>query len=488
MVIADPHVLPDALIEADPDFDSYMQQQRKMLHLSEPVWHALMETALTYKPELLLIPGDLTRDGEAESHAMVAASLQQLREAGIQTLVIPGNHDLPDKVAWESLYMSAYPDRAQDPNSYSYALEPLPGVTVLGIDGSHGKASTGSLSDATLNWLVAQADEAHDKGNVIIAMSHWQVLEHFDWQAQLESSCRFSYAKSIRDSLMRHHVRVLLTGHFHVNGVTTYVDTLGIRTDSLVEITTGSPITYPCPYRWLTLSEDRNSIAVQTDRLTSLPQIPDLYTYSRDWMAEHAAVMIPKVALRVWRMIDEGVEYLRNSTIVTGDIIASLLDRSFPKTDEERVDIIERHFGSTAVALYLLHSDGNEYLHPEADSLAQAMYIGIGNIIHEMTDGTMVPNGYKQHLVIEMARETAREPIQSLVEDITDWRSFFFQNRTDDLHPTLYIRGEKPTESVESLPACPVSDDRMYDLLGRPVSDPVSPGVYIRNGQKIQVL
>ena len=97
MVITDPHVLAPSLVEHGTAFDEMMTGQRKMIDLSAPVWEALMDTALLYKPELVLIPGDLTKDGELESHALVAASLKTLREAGINVLVIPGNHDIGGK-------------------------------------------------------------------------------------------------------------------------------------------------------------------------------------------------------------------------------------------------------------------------------------------------------------------------------------------------------------------------------------------------------
>ena len=79
MVITDPHVLAPSLVEPGTAFDEMMTGQRKMIDLSAPVWEALMDTALLYKPELVLIPGDLTKDGELESHALVAASLKTLR-------------------------------------------------------------------------------------------------------------------------------------------------------------------------------------------------------------------------------------------------------------------------------------------------------------------------------------------------------------------------------------------------------------------------
>ena len=166
MVISDPHVYPQTEIDKQANFDKYMDSQRKMLQLSEPIWHALLDTALKYKPDLVLIPGDLTKDGEAASHDTVAAGIHRLEAAGIPVLVIPGNHDIPASNDWKTHYSGTFKDAvSEDADSYSFAAEPLPGITVLGVDGSDGKASVGKLSASTLAWIEEQAYAAKAKGN-----------------------------------------------------------------------------------------------------------------------------------------------------------------------------------------------------------------------------------------------------------------------------------------------------------------------------------
>lgn len=462
MVIADPHVLPQSIIDATPDFDNYMQHQRKMLDLSEPIWYALMDTALKYRPDLLLIPGDLTRDGEPEAHALVNASLKQLNEAGIKTLTIPGNHD-SQRDYW---------------TDGQFIAEPLKGVTVIGMDA--GK--NGVLSQQTLEWVIAQADSAVAKGNMIIAMCHYQILEHFDKQGTMESSCRVKDADRIRDLFMHHGIHLVLTGHFHVNGITTYRDTLSANLDSIVEITTGSPITYPCPYRWLTISKDRQHVSVETENLKAIEGIDDLETYSREWMRVHAANMLPQLALRAWDKADQAFDIL---AAYLGSNIAELLKSCMPTDDSTKIALTEKYFGSTVIELYLLHSDANEPEYPEADSLAQEIYKAMEAMMHELTDeklGTPVMSAI-QTILIETAKDFAREPLQSLIEDRTQWKSAHYSDRTDDLHPTLRINLPR-TDGVETTPAQP-ADGAFYDLLGRPISQPAPNGIYIHNGQKV---
>lgn len=444
MVIADPHVLPQTLIEADTAFDTYMAKQRKMIDLSEPVWHALMDTATKYQPQLLLIPGDLTRDGEPESHALVSESLRSLHAQGVRTLVIPGNHDLPDLIGWDSVYAWMYDSTVvTDSYSYSYAAEPLSGLTVLGIDGSHGNAGTGSLADNTLQWLLAQADSAVRKGNTVVAMCHWQLLEHVDNQATLESSCRLKNADAIRDSLVAHGVHLVLTGHFHVNGITTWYDTVPGSNDSIIEITTGSPITYPCPYRWLTLSADRRQIAVETDYIQSLDTIADMQTYSREWMREHTKVLLPEVTRRVWKKADSAWDL---AAAYVGQDMADILKDMVPKDDSTRIALTEKHLGSTIIDLYLFHSEANENERPElGDSLAQALYNGLDAMICEIVTVRSL-----QLFLVPTALLIARTPIQSLVEDITCYEGLY-ENRTDDLRPVLALPAPKEKQAIETV-------------------------------------
>ena len=103
MVIADPHVYPLTSIAQEADFDAYMAKQRKMIDLSEPIWHALVDTAFKYHPDLLLIPGDMTRDGEQAAHDTVVAALNRLQQAGIRTLVIPGTMTCPVLIGRRSM-------------------------------------------------------------------------------------------------------------------------------------------------------------------------------------------------------------------------------------------------------------------------------------------------------------------------------------------------------------------------------------------------
>jgi 3',5'-cyclic AMP phosphodiesterase CpdA len=448
MVIADPHVTPQSVIDMEPDFDNYMKTQRKMLDLSEPIWHAMLDTALKYKPDLVLIPGDLTRDGEAAAHDTVSAGILRLQTAGIRTLVIPGNHDLPGE-NWEALYPGTFDGAVKDPGSHSFAVEPLPGVTVIGIDGSDGKASIGKLSGATQAWILDQADAAVAKGNMIIAMSHWQILEHFDQVGQLEPASRFNNPDDLRDKLMHHGVNLVLTGHFHVSGITTFRDTTGLTSDSIVEITTGSPITFPCPYRWLTINKNRKGITVTTDYITSLGGITEFTDYSREWMREHTSNLIPSLARKLWgKLLDKWDEQIAPALQDAGldPMAIMMLKMKLPQTDEAQVEITQKHIGAPAINMYLFYSEASEAKRPlEGNTVANALYDGMQAMLTEL-----MGNSILGAVFFGIAKPFIEDPVQSLVEDKT-LRTTAHADITDDLDVILGEPSEVPTgvESVE---------------------------------------
>lgn len=504
MVIADPHVLASSLVEEGAAMDKMMAGQRKMLDLSEVAFTALVDTALLHKPALVLIPGDLTKDSEVASHDVVVEQLSRLQSAGINTLVIPGNHDIGGKAfayrggesvpveslsdsEWESKYAMVYEQAlAKDPNSHSYVAEPLRGVTVLGIDASHDDGE-GYLSDETLAWVLAQADEANAKGNMILAMCHWQVLEHVDDGGMItDISARLQAADTIRDELMAHGVHMLLTGHVHVNSISTYRDTIAVIGDSIVEISTGSPITYPCPYRWLTIASDRSTVEVSTAMLSALPEQDDLTTYSREWMKEHIEIMMPSLSVRLYDkaagVMEKRVEDMLKN-VPMGSMLISAFKKSLPQTDEEKYALVNKHLASTIVDLYLLHSIANEPQHAEADSLAQAMYTGIGAMIHELTDAVLKSFVALQEEMITNIQNANRPAIQSLVEDRTHWATLY-SDLTDDLMGQWVINEAIPYSAVENVTNA-AADGVIYDILGRRVTDKAKHGIYIENGKKI---
>ena len=204
-------------------------------------------------------------------------------------------------------------------------------------------------------------------------------------------------------------------------------------------------------------------------------------SYSREWMAEHTEIMIPTLTLRAWQKVDNNwslVEAKLNS--IHMGYLAPYLKAALPQTDSAKIDLVQRHIGNAAVNLYLFHSEANENERPEiGKALADSLYNGMENMLME------VYSSFDELATIfaSMAKVMAKEPVQSLVEDVTLWSLSIYSDQTDDLHPMLRINSSQQ-EAVENV-RMGIEDDTIYDILGRPVTDPSQHGVYIQNGQKI---
>ena len=79
-VMSDLHYLSPDMIADPEDFEHAFNSDRKLLKESSSVLHEMLERVRADKPDILLVSGDLTKDGEQECHAALAKQLQQLQQ------------------------------------------------------------------------------------------------------------------------------------------------------------------------------------------------------------------------------------------------------------------------------------------------------------------------------------------------------------------------------------------------------------------------
>ena len=297
VVLSDTHVMgPGLLVNDGAAWQKELANDRKLFDYSQEVFDVLMETMLSEKPDMVLITGDLTKDGELLSHQYVAGQLNRLREAGIKTFVIPGNHDFGSKHAlifdgdqsskaevvsreqFTELYRNhGYgAESLRDETSLSYCCEPVEGLLLIGLD----SGTDGRLEESTLQWACQQAAQAQQQGKYVLAMMHHALLPHFNAEDQMLPSSVVQNYETVRNRLADAGVQVVLTGHIHISDIAK--DYNADLTRSIYDISTGSVISYPCDYRHLSLSEDRAQLSVSTNRITTLPDHPVYGTTAKE--------------------------------------------------------------------------------------------------------------------------------------------------------------------------------------------------------------
>lgn len=92
-VLSDIHAMAPDLLNDQYQADDATKDPKLMLYSTE-IHDKLVGDALSAKPDMMLITGDLTELGDQKSHELVANTLGQLVSEGIKVVVIPGNHDV----------------------------------------------------------------------------------------------------------------------------------------------------------------------------------------------------------------------------------------------------------------------------------------------------------------------------------------------------------------------------------------------------------
>jgi 3',5'-cyclic AMP phosphodiesterase CpdA len=295
-VLSDPHLYDAALGTSGAAFEEYLSNDRKLLAESP----ALLETALAALSkediQFLLIPGDLTKDGERASHELMARYLAQFEAAGKQVYVIPGNHDVrngkserygaegavrvPNISADDFARVYSPFGYAQairrDAASLSYVTEPVEGLWLLALDSclyrenveDHDPITNGRFSAATLQWLEEVLLEAARAGTPVLAVEHHNVLEHYQGQDKEFGDYLVDDHAAIARLLAAYHVRVIFTGHYHAQDVT---EAREPDDTFLFDVETGSLVTYPCPYRVVSISAAQE-MTIRSQDITAIPQ------------------------------------------------------------------------------------------------------------------------------------------------------------------------------------------------------------------------
>ena len=400
-VMTDIHVMGQGLVVNDgPAWQKTLVSDRKMLDKSRAVFDRLVNKFKTQKPNLLLSTGDLTKDGELLSHQYVKAGLDKLKAAGVKVYVIPGNHDLStgnarfydgdDMRMAETLdedgFRTMYADygygagSAIDSTSLSYACEPVEGLTLIGID-SH----SAYLSETTLDWVCRQAEAAVGKGRRVIAMMHHPLFPHFIGADIFLPMSTIGNYENVRNRLADAGVRVIFTGHFHTSDIAK--DWNADLSREIYAINTGSPISYPCDYRMLTLSRDRTKLTVTTGHVDTLP---------------NDAVFAKTAKTRL-------------QTSIYSKAYQKLGARfSFSENDR-------RLIADIAARTFIVHAEGNENSKEHAQAVEQ-----IYSDIHRISNGN-------DNMLINTAMTYLKPILESILTNTSNYDDPARANQTDDL-------------------------------------------------------
>lgn len=257
----------------------------------------VLRNAVESGENYVLIPGDLTKDGELESHKALAERLERFeKETGIPVFVIPGNHDINNSnaVTFENGYKEPaektspeqfreiyenlgydmadsffVPEEGKKGGMLSYAVT-LGGYRLIAIDscmysednGAEGNEhiTDGRIADGLLEWIVDESENAVEQGLTPVAMQHHNLIPHMDieeatlWKFVVQDWLRV--AETYADAGL-HYV---FTGHLHSNDTVSHVNDNG---ETIYDILTPTLTGYPNYYKTIDFTSDGETITME---------------------------------------------------------------------------------------------------------------------------------------------------------------------------------------------------------------------------------
>lgn len=363
-VMSDLHYLSPDMIADTEDFEHAFNSDRKLLKESSSVLHEMLERVRADKPDILLVSGDLTKDGEQECHAALAKQLQQLQQdvPGLKIYVINGNHDIrnynaknfntPDGKAvpatrtepedFKRIYDFVYSDptvlatftpaEGNKAGGLSYVARPVEGLTIIAMDtcryssdntsnGDDEHETSGAISADLEKWVIEQTAAAKARGDLVIGLEHHGLVPHFDVQPTILPMYLVNGYERIAQEYADAGMSVVFTGHMHAVDIAAMTTAAG---NTIYDIETGSALTYPCPIRFVDLR--RSTVGGETNTYMSVSTKTHI-----------GPIHYTDPATGVAYVIDDLTEYARKFGFTTdmlktvaGDFIKSFFGKYLP--------------------------------------------------------------------------------------------------------------------------------------------------------------
>lgn len=363
-VMSDLHYLSPDMIADTEDFEHAFNSDRKLLKESSAILHEMFEQVRADKPDILLVSGDLTKDGEQECHAALAKQLQQLQQdvPGLKIYVINGNHDIRNYNAknfntadgkavpatrtepedFKRIYDFVYSDptvlatftpaEGNKAGGLSYVARPVEGLTVIAMDtcryssdntsnGDDEHETSGAISADLEKWVIEQTAAAKARGDLVIGLEHHGLVPHFDVQPTILPMYLVNGYERIAQEYADAGVSVVFTGHMHAVDIAAMTTAAG---NTFYDIETGSALTYPCPVRFVDLR--RSTVGGETNTYMSVSTKTHI-----------GPIHYTDPATGVAHVIDDLTEYAREFGFTTamlktvaGDFIKSFFGKYLP--------------------------------------------------------------------------------------------------------------------------------------------------------------
>lgn len=250
------------------------------------------------KLDYLLIPGDLTKDGDYVSHVKLAAILEAWEEeTGVPVLVTNGNHDVNNpnaqvfkdgkfvkgaryvtpeefreiyaELGYDLAVEEFTPPAGEKAGALSYVAELENGYRLVVMDGGmytadntesglDEKETGGKYSEAVFEWSLEQIEESKQLGYTVIGMTHWNIVSHYrEKEVATFTDFLIEDCEYVSECLADAGMQYVFTGHLHIHDVSQHISDKG---NIIYDIATASLINFPNLIRLVTFDNTQNGV------------------------------------------------------------------------------------------------------------------------------------------------------------------------------------------------------------------------------------
>ncbi len=271
-LVTDTHYYEPSLGASGKAYEEYMKTEQILLAESRDMVRAVFDEIIADKDtELVILPGDLSKNGERESHKSFVKELYKLKEAGKKVYVITAAHDYNEysrafqndeqidvegaslQELYDYYYDFGYSEAlAVDRQTLSYVAEIVPKVRLLAVNCDSTDEAKGLIDERLMNWLQVQIDDAKKNDCFIFAINHYPVIPCVP-VFELVGDAQVKNWRNVASFFADNGVELIFTGHMHIQSVNDFYSEQGNR---LIDICTSATVGSPAQYRKIDIGSD----------------------------------------------------------------------------------------------------------------------------------------------------------------------------------------------------------------------------------------
>lgn len=281
-LITDTHFFKNSLGAYGKEYDDFMRFEQKCFAETEAINNAVFDfLGKTDKTDTILIAGDLSFNGEKESHFAFIKLLNGLKQNGKKVYVITAGHDFNDKCygysdsgkyeveatkrdeLFDLYYEFGFKNAiAVDKKHLSYVAQISDGVRLLALNNDGTEETPETYDEEQLQWIKEQAIKAREDGQMMFAMNHYPLLPGQPIFSVIPTAVQKN-ASYITEMLADLGVHLVFTGHMHNQSINEKVTAAG---NKFYDVCTGSVIASPASMRFVTIENDK-TVDIKTESI-----------------------------------------------------------------------------------------------------------------------------------------------------------------------------------------------------------------------------